>query len=172
MVTESSLQYRAYSLLPFERSPIDLFAYVSFRQEYCQCIFVSAERNQTIEEIYTTTKTMMTASSLWLHNKTRNRRAEKKELSNAFSSDRILHISSISYQFNSSEKDLHKIYTRLRISFNWYTFIANICASNMFMMEIESITAVEAARNESNNTEYQILNSNLDSNAIASIGFY
>lgn len=42
----------------------------------------------------------------------------------------------------------------------------------MFMMEIESITAVEAARNESNNTEYQILNSNLDSNAIASIGFY
>lgn len=42
----------------------------------------------------------------------------------------------------------------------------------MFMMEIESITAFEEAPQESYNTKYQILNSNLDANAIAAIGFY
>lgn len=50
------------------------------------------------------------------YNKTKSRSVGKK-LSNGFSSNRILHTSSsssssrgISYQFNSSEKDLHKYY--------------------------------------------------------------
>lgn len=47
-----------------------------------------------------------------------------------------------------------------------------MCIDNMFMMGIESIMASKKAQQENNKTKYQILNSNLDSNTIASIGFY